>query len=305
MSRSTLDLDEVLAKAIEIASPLFEQRKHTLELEIGPALAVEGDLTRLAQVFANLLTNAAKYTPSGGTVTVAARRDESDVVVSVRDNGIGMHPEMLPRVFDLFTQERQALDRSQGGLGLGLAIVRSLVEAHGGRVSAHSQGPDHGSEFVVRIPAVEARPRVAAPAPPAPAKAEGTGRRILIVDDNEDGAEALADALLDLGHVVEMAHDGPAALAKIDSFLPEIAILDIGLPVMDGYELARRIREEGRVPGLQLIAVTGYGQARDKARALEAGFDAHLVKPVSLDLLERTIAPVDQAVPVQKQAGGG
>ena len=242
-------------------------------------------------MFANLLTNAAKYTPSGGTVIVNARKEGSDVVVRVRDNGIGMHAEMLPRVFDLFTQERQALDRSQGGLGLGLAIVRSLVEAHGGRVSAHSEGPDRGSEFTVRIPAVAARPRVSEPARPAPTKAEGAGRRILVVDDNEDGAEALADALLDLGHVVEMAHDGPAALAKIDSFLPEIAILDIGLPVMDGYELARRIREGGRVPDLQLIALTGYGQARDRARALEAGFDAHLVKPVSLDLLERAIAP--------------
>lgn len=173
LSPATLDIEEALAKAIEIASPLFEERRHTLDLEIAPGLAVEGDLTRLAQVFANLLTNAAKYTPSGGTVTVSARGDGGDVVVSVRDNGIGMHPEMLPRVFDLFTQERQALDRSQGGLGLGLAIVRSLVEAHGGQVTARSEGPDRGSEFIVRLPAVAARPRVAEPAPPLPTKAEG------------------------------------------------------------------------------------------------------------------------------------
>ena len=173
LSPAPLDIEEALAKAIEIASPLFEQRKHTLDLEIAPGLAVEGDLTRLAQVFANLLTNAAKYTPSGGTVTVRARGDEGDVVVSVRDNGIGMHPEMLPRVFDLFTQERQALDRSQGGLGLGLAIVRSLVEAHGGQVTARSEGPDRGSEFIVRLPATAARPRVAEPAPPPLPKAEG------------------------------------------------------------------------------------------------------------------------------------
>ena len=292
LDREMVDLGETIARAIELASPLLEQRMHHLTVDVDTALTMDGDKMRLAQVFANLLTNAAKYTPAGGSITVSAKRMGDSLRVAVRDTGIGMRREMLPVVFDLFVQGRQGLDRSEGGLGLGLSIVKSLVALHQGTVEAHSEGVGKGSEFVVVLPAATASLEAGAAGPtfidvvrPAP-----TGRRVLVVDDNEDAAASLAEALSDMGHVVEVAHDGPAALAKLETFSPDVALLDIGLPLMDGYELARRIRHEPRLAEIRLVSITGYGQASDKLRAQEAGFDVHLVKPVELVVIEDVIA---------------
>jgi len=283
-------LPEVVAKAIEMASPLLEQRGHTLLLQVpSHRLFVDGDETRLAQVIANLLTNAAKYTEPGGNITLSAERVGDQAVIRVCDTGVGISAEMLPRVFDLFTQERQALDRTQGGLGLGLAIVRSLVTLHNGTVSAHSEGRGRGSEFVVRLPAVdEPAPADARPQPIAAA----AGGRVLVVDDNEDAAVLLSEALLELGYTAQVAFDGPSALKIVEAFEPQVALLDIGLPVMDGFELARRLR--ACIPsGVKLIAVTGYGQESDRVRSQAAGFDDHLVKPVEVprvhELLEKLL----------------
>jgi CheY-like chemotaxis protein/two-component sensor histidine kinase len=280
-----VDAADVVAKAIEMASPLLEEREHDLHVDIPRGLAVDGDPARLAQVMANLLTNAAKYTEKGGTVVIRGERRDGFVALTVRDSGIGIAPDMLPRVFDMFTQERQALARTQGGLGLGLSIVRNLVELHGGTVEAHSDGRNRGSEFTVRLPLASGTSTGpgAAPAFRAPARFEGEGPIVLIVDDNHDAAVMLAEYVRSLGYRVRTAHDGPAALKAAAEISPQIALLDIGLPVMDGYELASRLREVHAAGALKLIAVTGYGQAADRDRSRHAGFDAHLVKPVDLD----------------------
>ena len=283
-----VDLGEALAKALEMASPLFDQRQHLLTTDVESGLTARGDPARLAQVFSNLLTNAAKYTPLRGRIAIRAWRDGPEAVVSVKDTGIGIAPETLPKIFDLFVQERQSIDRSRGGLGLGLALVRSLVDMHGGRVEAQSAGPNQGSEFIVRLPAVtQAADHAGTPAPVRAPRVFPAHDlcRILVVDDNEDAADTIAQALRELGHEVRTAQDGAAALVCLESFTPEVAILDIGLPVMDGYELARHIRLQERLANTRLIALTGYGQGADKVRAHEAGFDVHLVKPVDLDVL--------------------
>ena len=303
LKRERVELATVVARAIEMASPLIEQRRHDLKVRV-PArgLAVDADPARLAQVIANLLTNAAKYTERGGQIAVTAARDGDQLELRVRDTGIGIAPDVLPRVFDMFVQEQQALDRSQGGLGLGLTIVRSLVALHGGTVAAHSEGRGRGSEITIRLPAaaqLAEPPPDAEPSPAAPGL-ERSGRRILVVDDNEDAAALLADLLDAQGHTTRVAHDGPAALRAAEAFEPELALLDIGLPVMDGYELAQRLRQRPGADTLQLVAVTGYGQDSDRQRAAEAGFDAHLVKPVNLERLERVIAELsapDDAAP--------
>ncbi len=293
LRKKQIELGAAVATAIELASPLLERRKHHLTVTV-PALGlvVNADSSRLAQVIANLLTNAAKYTEPGGQVSVAAARDGGEVVLRVRDSGTGISAEMLPKVFDLFVQERQSLDRSQGGLGLGLTIVRSLVALHGGTVAAESRGRGQGSEFTIRLPlvAMEGAPPSAVPptsAPVAPTELE-EGRRILVVDDNEDAADMLAESLSDAGYVTRIAHDGPAALRVAKEFAPEVALIDIGLPVMDGYELARHLRAPGSPP-IRLIAITGYGQDSDRAASRLAGFEAHLVKPVALESVETLI----------------
>ena len=285
---------EIVAKAIEMASPLLEQRTHTLTADVPRrGLAVKGDPTRLSQVLSNLLTNAAKYTSPGGHITLRAEADHEEIVVRVRDTGIGIAPDQLPRIFDLFVQERQAVDRAQGGLGLGLAIVRNLVERHGGSVAATSDGPGRGSEFVVRLPRAmnaEAIPR-GQPAGPALAghALHPAGLRILVVDDNVDAAALLAEAFNTRGYQARVAHDGPTALSVAAQFAPEMAILDIGLPVMDGYELATRLRELPGLQGIRLIAVTGYGQESDRHKTQATGFDHHFVKPVDFDAVEAAV----------------
>jgi two-component system CheB/CheR fusion protein len=290
LSRQVLQIATVLAKAIEMVSPLLEKRMQRLVIDVPrDGLAVDADPTRLAQVFQNLLTNAAKYSDPGAHIALRARRDADRVVVDVADRGIGIAPDLLPRLFDLFIQGERALDRSQGGLGIGLAIARSLCELHGGTITAASSGSGAGSTFTVALPiAVRA-------APPAPGRAVDRPRsahamRVLVVDDNVDAAQTLHDFLATLGHEPAIAHDGVAALQLAGSFKPEVAVLDIGLPVMDGYELARRLREQLGRDKLRLIAVTGYGQDSDRARAREAGFDHHLVKPIALDALMPLLA---------------
>ncbi len=293
LKREVIELAEVVAKAIEMASPLLEQRNHSLTVDVPRhGLSVNADPTRLGQVVSNLLTNAAKYTPAAGRITVRARAEGGEVVLSVQDTGIGIAPDVLPRIFEMFVQDNQASDRALGGLGLGLTIVRNLIERHGGSVSVRSEGPGKGSEFVVRLPRVE-RPELAAEGR-APATSNGklipSGRaRVLVVDDNADGAEMLAEILTEKGYDTRVAHDAPTALRVAAEFAPNVAFLDIGLPVMDGYELASHLRG---LPGLQdvrLIALTGYGQESDRQRSREAGFHEHLVKPVDLDSLEAAV----------------
>jgi CheY-like chemotaxis protein len=255
-------------------------------------LTVDGDAVRLAQVICNLLTNAAKFTERGGEIRVSASREGAAVIVRVRDTGVGIAAELLPNVFDLFTQAPQTLARSQGGLGLGLAIVRRLVELHGGRVEAHSAGPGTGSEFVVELPSSDGPATPDAAAAPRPTGNGQVSRRILVVDDNEDASDILAEALRDVGHDVRVAADGLSALAAAAEFAPEVVLLDIGLPVMDGYEVARQLRQRTQARPPRLLAVTGYGQEKDRARALAAGFDDHIVKPINLDdLFARLAAP--------------
>jgi signal transduction histidine kinase/CheY-like chemotaxis protein len=286
LRRETVEIASVIDKAIEMASVLLEQRSHRLSTEVPRAgLLWSGDPVRLAQVVANLLTNAARYTPPGGDISLQARREHDDVVISVKDNGVGISPEMLPRIFELFVQGKRSTDRFEGGLGIGLTLVRTLVAAHGGNVVARSDGSGKGSEFVITLPAAAdgAVPSIAARVPPL--RALPHGKRVLVVDDNEDAADLLAEALRAVGHEVAIANDPVVALSVAARFRPEIAVLDIGLPVMDGYELATRLRQQPGSAACRLIALTGYGQDHDRVRSLDGGFQTHLVKPVDLDRL--------------------
>jgi signal transduction histidine kinase/CheY-like chemotaxis protein len=288
-------LQDVVAQGTEMAMPLIEQRRHRLEVRFPPCdLHLNGDEGRLAQVVANLLTNSAKYTDPGGDIAVEASQEGDEVVLTVKDTGIGIAAELLPHVFDLFTQERQAADRARGGLGIGLTIVRNLVELHGGTVSAASAGRGKGSVFTVRLPAAIEEPVVVdlqGTAAPVVAKAMN---QVLLVDDNEDALDLLAEGLRSAGHVVMTARDGPSALATMKTFHPDVAILDIGLPVMDGYELAGRVRAQLGDDAPRLIALTGYGRESDRDRAREAGFSRHLTKPVDFGCL---LAAVDAVSP--------
>jgi signal transduction histidine kinase len=289
LRKERLRLADVVTKAIEIASPSIEDRRHTLQVDFHGGLEVDGDAARLAQVFANLLNNAAKYTDPAGTIRVRTERVGDAVQVHVTDTGRGIAPEMLPRVFDLFMQERQDLGRVQGGLGIGLAIVRSLVEAHGGSVRAESMGRGKGATFTVTLPlAISAAP-IRSVDPPAAVFAPAPGSRILLVDDNHDAATVLADSLRELGHDVLVAHDGPTALVAVAEYRPQIALLDLGLPVMDGFELADRLRGESGLSDLTLIAVTGYAQEVDRRRTAASGFDLHLAKPIDVHQLDTFI----------------
>ena len=291
LRREPLELSAAVAAGLEMARPLLEQRRQKLTLDV-PAngLLVNGDANRLAQVVSNLLTNAAKYSDPEGTISISARREGDKARLSVRDNGVGIPPEILDRIFDVFFQEPQAIDRSKGGLGLGLAIVRNLVDLHGGRVSARSDGAGRGSEFTVELPLAGAA-RAAASGPAAPTagvkpQQREPGRRILLVDDNADAATSLAELLSQVGFQVRAVHDAVAALEVAPLFKPDFCLLDIGLPIMDGYELAARLRMSRLIDDqTRIIAVTGYGQDADRQRARAAGFDAHIVKPVDMDAL--------------------
>lgn len=289
LRREVVDVATVLRTAVESSRPLIEEAGHVLDLHVPPeAVFVNADPVRLAQVFSNLLNNAAKYTPPGGRVSAAVGCDAGDVIVSVRDTGVGMHPEALFSVFDMFTQ----LDRSHGrpheGLGLGLTIVKQMVEMHGGSVMALSEGVGKGSEFRVRLPLVEGA-KASARQSEAPA-AEHASRRVLIVDDSEDAADSLAILLERMGHEVHTEHEGHAAIARAESFRPNVVLLDIGMPGLSGLEVCERIRSQPWGKAMSIVALTGWGQEADRERSKHAGFDHHLVKPVELERLRRLLA---------------
>ncbi|WP_246522719.1 ATP-binding protein [Gemmata palustris] len=277
--------------AVETSRQMIETGKHELVVCV-PAdpLFVDADRTRLVQVLANLLNNAAKYTPPGGRIELSAEPRGADAVVRVTDNGLGIPTEMLPKIFEMFTQVGSSLDRSQGGLGIGLTLVRRLVELHGGTVSAESPGPNRGSTFTVRIPlAVEAGTASTHPPGTAEPSAGAPKLNILVVDDNRDAADSLALLLEVKGHEVRMAHDGPEALRVLETFRPDLIVLDIGLPGMNGYEVARRVRGSTELRAVTLVALTGWGQEEDRRRTRDAGFDYHLVKPADVTEIEKVL----------------
>jgi two-component system CheB/CheR fusion protein len=284
LRKEFIDAAPVIRHAVEAVKPIMVERKHELLVSFTSSeLNLEADSTRVEQMLVNLLTNAAKYTPIGGRILLIAGVEERDVVFRVRDNGLGILPELIPRMFDLFAQADRSLDRSEGGLGIGLTLIRSLAELHGGSVDATSDGPGKGSEFVLRLPATEKRP-----------ESDGTGKqeaasarrfRVLVVDDNADTANGMAKLLKLSGHEVRVAHNGEEAINVAREFRPEVMLLDIGLPGMDGYELASSLRREEWCKDSVLIAVSGYGEAHARDRSKQAGFNHHLVKPVNFDTI--------------------
>ena len=290
LRKETVALADVLNKAIEMASPLLEQKQHRLLVDVAP-VRWHGDPARLAQVVSNLLSNAARYTPAGGHVTLATRVQERTLTIQVTDDGSGISPTLLPHIFDLFVQGNRLVDRAKGGLGIGLALVRNLVQMHGGEVAAYSAGEGRGSTFTLTLPesvVEEAESGNGAVAEAAPA--QGGGPRVLVVDDNQDAADSLADLLGALGYSASVAYDPAHAIAEAAKAMPQVAILDIGLPGMDGFELAAHLRRLPRGDGLKLIALSGYGQENDKHRSREAGFAAHLVKPINIAELQTTLS---------------
>jgi two-component system CheB/CheR fusion protein len=273
-----VDLAQVLDHAVETVQPVLRSRGHQLATTPSPEpLHARADLVRLSQAIANLLTNAAKYSPPGSSVRLSLERDGSCAVIRVSDEGEGMSPELLPRVFDVFVRGDSPAVRTQAGLGLGLALVKRTVELHGGSVSAHSDGPGLGSELVLRLPLCKETP---AEAPTPKRRSAGSGRRVLVVDDNVDAVNSMVMLLRVQGHAVESAFDGRSALMAAEAFEPEVVLLDIGLPDMTGYDVARELRSRPRLREAALIAVTGYGQPADRRRSREAGIDHHLTKPV-------------------------
>jgi PAS domain S-box-containing protein len=287
------DLNGLLEQALEISRPILAEKRHVVSVALAARpMAVFADSTRLVQVFANLVNNAAKYTDPGGHIDVTSAVENDEAVVTVRDDGVGMTPDMLARAFDLFVQEERSLDRAQGGLGIGLTLVRTLVKMHGGSVHAASDGPGRGSKLVVRLP-------LAAPAAPSPAPPATTSQgevataplRVLLVDDDLDAADALGMLLHFVGHEVTVVHNGQAALAAAAAAPPDVVLLDIGLPGMDGYAVAARLREAGHARAA-LVAVTGYGRADDVQRSRDAGFDHHVVKPVDSSHLEKILLEI-------------
>jgi signal transduction histidine kinase/DNA-binding response OmpR family regulator len=323
LQKEVVDIASVVARAVETSQPLIEGKNQLLSVELPPEpLEVDADPARLAQVLSNLLNNASKYTETGGRIWLNVSLEAPDnetsrqgdeepetadslaplppcplIRISVRDTGVGIPPEMLTTVFDLFTQIDRSLDRSQGGLGIGLTLVRQLVEMHGGAVEARSRGLNQGSEFVVHLPAL-VRTHAVATSTNGVSKpnADALQRRILVVDDNVDGADSLALLLRVTGHEVSIAHDGPSALEVARTFHPEIVLLDIGLPGMNGYEVARQMRQDPELQPAYLIALTGYGQDADRLRSRDAGFDHHLVKPVGPEVLPELFASLGSPV---------
>jgi signal transduction histidine kinase/ActR/RegA family two-component response regulator len=302
LQKQVTEFSPMAMAALEMAIPLIEERRHKLEVNIAKTgLLLEADPVRLPQILSNLLTNAAKYTPADGRIRFSAEQLHQEIVITIEDNGVGIAHDAMGNIFAPFIQGRRTLDRAEGGLGLGLTLVRSLTQLHGGSVSVHSDGPGKGSRFTLRLPAFSAvRPSGGRPARPksAPAPHASTSqngdRRVLVVDDNEDNAMALAELLGFMGYHVRTAHDGPAAIEIARSFHPAVAFVDIGLPGMDGYALATWLRRIQNGTPLRIIAVSGYGQDADRAKGTLAGIDAHAVKPVELQTLTKLL---DQKVP--------
>ena len=294
LRRERMDVGAAVRAALDTSRPFIESGAHELIVEVAAEpLIIDGDPVRLAQIFSNLLNNAAKYTDACGRITVTARRDGDAAVVAVRDTGAGIPADMLPRVFDLFTQIDRHTERSQGGLGIGLTLVKSLVELHGGTVEAHSAGLGQGSEFVVRLPLAPARApakerrHLRAPVVAAP-------RRVLVVDDNRDAAESLGMLLSLMGADVHIAYNGPDALIAVGQHRPAVVLLDLGMPGMSGHEVATRIREHPEFGHVTLIALTGWGQDEDRRRSRVAGFDYHLIKPADIEALQSLFVSLDE-----------
>ena len=284
----------IVERAVETVRPLIDQRRHELTVSLPPQpIWLYADAARLEQVVVNLLTNAAKYTDEGGHIWLTVQQEGDEAVLQVRDTGVGIAPELLPRIFDLFTQAERSLDRSQGGLGIGLCLVQRLVEMHGGTVEVYS-ALGQGSEFVVRLPVM----LTPAPQPPSPpeetAEPTGPSLRVLVVDDNVDAAQSLAMLLKESGHDVRTAHDGPTALEAALDYRPNVVLLDIGLPGLDGFEVAKRLRQQPVLQSVVLVAMTGYGQESDRQRSQEAGFDHHLVKPADFGKVQQILATVSE-----------
>jgi PAS domain S-box-containing protein len=297
LRRERVELTTLLLQAVEVSRPMIVDKGQTLAIALAnEPLPVDADSTRIVQVFANLLNNAAKYSDAGGHITLTSRVERGLAVVSVHDDGTGMGPDLLARAFDLFVQETRAVDRAQGGLGIGLTMVRTLVKMHGGSVEAQSEGAGRGSELVVRLPLAAAPPAVlAVPVANAGATTTTAPLRVLVVDDNVDAVRTLARLLTLSGHQVRVAHDGPGALAAAAALSPQLVLLDIGLPGMDGYTVAARLRAAGH-DRAALVAVSGYGQDDDLRRSNAAGFDRHLVKPIDGAVLRKLLAEVSDRV---------
>ena len=293
LRKEIIQLTAIVRTAVETAEPTIKSAAHQLAISLPPQpMLLDADPVRLTQVFSNLLNNAVKYTEQGGQIWLTVRQEGDQAVVSVRDNGTGIPAEMLPRIFDLFTQVDRTLGRSQGGLGIGLALVKSLVQMHGGSVEAHSGGPGQGSEFVVRLPLVKLRaPHEGNSEVPALNATNALqGRRILVVDDSHDAADSLSLLLRHLGAEVSTAYDGPSALKMVRTEGPTTVFLDIGMPGMSGYEVAAQIRSDPASLGITLIALTGWGMEEDQQRSREAGFDHHLTKPIEVAAVQELLS---------------
>ena len=283
-------LTDVVANAVKTARPLVEAAGHDLTIALAPKpIFLEADPTRLAQVLGNLLTNSAKYTKAGGTIRLSAERVGSELILRVEDNGIGIPADALPTIFDMFSQVDRSIERATGGLGIGLALVKGLVEMHDGTVVAESPGQDAGAIFTVRLPILSGEP-VPQTDRNAKPESDGRGRRVLVVDDNVDSAETMAMMLRLLGNEVRSAHDGLAAVHAAEAFQPQVILMDIGMPRLNGLDATRRIRRQPWGEEIAIIALTGWGQEDDKERSRAAGCDGHLVKPVSLPDLEQLLA---------------
>ena len=290
LRKEPVEISDVVEAALEMSAPVVDRFGHRVEVSVPEGRhVVEGDRARLIQVIDNLVSNAAKYTESGGRIQVKVETGGGELRISVKDNGIGIPADMLDRIFEMFTQVDRTLERSRGGLGIGLTLVKRIVELHGGTVVAKSEGQAKGSEFVVAVPLMQAELPICDATPAQPAKAT-SAHRILVVDDNEDAAESLTRTLAIMGHEVRTAFDGVACLAEAEKFEPDIVFLDIGMPRLNGYDAARRLRAEERTRHAMLVAITGWGQEEDRRRAREAGFDHHLVKPVDFNALTALIA---------------
>ena len=299
LARQATDLSRLVASCLETFRATGRTDGYRIAVDLAPGW-VDGDPTRLEQIVSNLLDNALKYTPNGGAIDIALARAGGDVVLSVRDSGVGIPPELLPQVFDVFVQGAISIDRSQGGLGIGLSLVRRLVELHGGSVAADSPGAGRGSSFTIRLPGAELAQSAGAADPCAPAVSPplDTGKpSVLLIEDNEDGREMMATMLAAYGYPVYQAVDGLHGVSQAHACRPEAALVDIGLPGIDGYEVARRLRADPATRAIRLIAVTGYGLPEDQRRVMEAGFDQHLVKPVQIERLLEALAPVTAPAP--------
>jgi CheY-like chemotaxis protein len=299
LRRSRVLLKDVISSAVETARPAIEEAGHEFTISLPPEpVYLDADLTRLAQVFSNLLNNSAKYTERGGRIKLAAERQGDEVSVSVRDTGLGIPANDLPRIFDMFSQVDRSIERSTGGLGIGLALVKGLVEMHGGTVTAMSAGQGKGSTFTVKLPAFE---RTAAPVAAVRSESEphyaGPLRRILVVDDNRDSANSMAIMLKLMGNEVRTAHDGIEAVEAAQEFRPKAILMDLGMPRLNGYEATRQIREQTWGRQMLIIALTGWGQEADRSQSQEAGCDGHLVKPVNLSDLESLLTELEGARP--------